>query len=1023
MGKERRAQAGMRWLFYILFMGVMVYLVFGTISSYENSEHMIQEGSVLNVAWERVYADNTRKQVSVPNNLDAKRGETVVLEAVLPEKIEEGNWLCFRSSQQDMRIYINEELRREYSTKETRTFGKTSASAYVFTKVYTEDAGKILRVEFSSNSIYAGTANQVYYGDRLAIWDDVARQYAPECLIAFLMVVLAITCIVFSNVIKFRSEKKIMLDYLGWGILMVAIWVLSENRLRQLIFPDVTVVSNLAYFCLMLLPLPFIAYINDIQEYRYRVWYYVIYWMVLLDFIICTVLQVLNIRDFFENILFMHGSILVVIILGVITTGIDIKEKRIESYKYVAIGLGVLMISAIAEIVKVYLNNGQMSGSLICLGMIFLLIMAASKTGKDVMNMDRQMQSALSDNASKVSFLAKMSHEIRTPINTLIGMNEMIARENQDKELETYIKNAQSAGRTLLALVNDILDFSRMESGHLNLTENVYQLASLVNDEVHMIQARAEKKFLEVVVNVDEKLPSYLYGDEVRIKQIISNLLSNAVKYTEKGTVTFSVSGDSSDEGEFFLRIAVADTGVGIQEKDLSKIFESFSRLEEKKYQNIEGTGLGLNLIKTLVEEMEGEIKVRSIYGKGSLFTVVLPQKVIDATPVGMRTEAFREEKEQLEKYQSGFVAPHARILAVDDNEMNHAVVKGFLKRTQVQLDTVLSGTDCLELCKENAYDIILMDHMMPEPDGIETLRLIRQQENGKNHRTPVIVLTANAVAGSREMYLSEGFAEYLSKPISPDKLENALRKFLPENLILPADAVEDEKKEPVSSRENLVMAEELPIQEHGRQISMKLGMSYCNGDEEMYFDLLDAYYKQGLRYVEILEKYFAEKDWKNYAVTAHALKSTSLNVGARSFSDEAKNHEMAGKEEKEDWIIRNWESFYQSLKEVLQEAADMLQENAGEEVVTETVADSQLTELSQEEYMEQCRQLLELIRNYEMSASEEKIQQMKTQTMEGLEPEKVQEMLAGLQEAIDGFDYAGAEELLETWMNGVVAE
>ena len=1054
MKKNTKVHVLMKAIFYLLVAGSVVYMLLGLFLLPSETDAFKDQCRPLNAEWERVYPDASRESITLPARLAAERNERVTVEAALPQIVEGGSWLCLRSAYQDMKIYINGHLRQEYTTVHSRPFGRTSAGAYVFVKLYASDAGKALRVETITDSNNTGIMDTVYYGDKVAIWRELIRLYGTELAMAVIMFILAFISILFSIVYKLSHTRRGVLGYLGWGILLVAIWIICENRLRQLIFSNISVPENLIYFSKMLLPVPFMVYIDNIQEGRYQKTYLSLCLLSIANLFLCTALQFSGAVDFLDTMILMHAMIIAAGVAGFVTIVLDIRKKCIEDYKFVAVGLAVFVLTSVTEIGKIYVIHVDPNGCIVSAGLIFLLTMAVAKAGRDVLRLERERQSALTDNASKVSFLAKMSHEIRTPINTIIGMNEMIARENKDPALESYIENTQNAGKALISLVNDILDFSRIESGHLQLTENVYQLASLINDEVHMIQVRAEKKQLEVVVNVDDKLPSYLYGDEVRIKQVVSNLLTNAVKYTEEGSITFSVYGQYSDAGEFSLYFSVADTGVGIQEKDLSKIFDSFSRAEEKKYQNIEGTGLGLNIIKKLVEEMQGEIKVRSVYGRGSLFTVVIPQKIISAEPTGVKAEAFEEERSQLGSYRTAFVAPQAKILAVDDNEMNLAVVKGFLKRTQMQLDTALSGEKCLELCKEKRYDVILMDHMMPEPDGIETLRLLRQQLEGYNLHTPVVVLTANAVAGSREEYLAKGFAEYLSKPILPDKLEKVLRQFLPEAMIIPMEEPE-ETQEIANSVVLNTLVEELSqelreeaapeVQEQPEavqqatqetavqptamqptvmqsaekqpegQISHELGLFYCNGDEEMYGEMLEAYYKQGMQYAQTLPEYFEKKDWKNYAIITHAMKSSSLNIGAREFSNIAKEHEMAGKEEKADWITENWESFYESFKELLKEAEGLLQ-------IQEPSSESEEEpeELTREEYLKECEMLMEYIRNYEMSACEEQIRRLQSISPEGLDPKKNREICEQLKSAIDEFDYAKAEELLQDWMNGV---
>ena len=396
---------------------------------------------------------------------------------------------------------------------------------------------------------------------------------------------------------------------------------------------------------------------------------------------------------------------------------------------------------------------------------------------KDMLNAEKEKQVAIAASESKARFLASMSHEIRTPINIVIGMNEMILRENQDETIQEYAYNIKGASHMLLGLVNDVLDLSKIEAGKLQIVECDYHTSSLLNDVVLGVKGYMNQKQLRLNLEMDETIPAVLNGDEIRIKQILNNLLSNAVKYTDEGSVTFSAKAVMR-ENDFSLLFTVTDTGRGIRQEDLDKLFEGFIRLEMDKNRYIEGTGLGLNITKLLVDNMGGTIEVHSEYGKGSSFTVSIPQKIIDVSPMGDLQQAYKQEvkKNSDEKL---LYAPDKKILVVDDNKMNLTVIGALLKRSKLQVEFATSGMECLEKAKVNKFDLILMDHMMPEMDGIQTFHYIRETDGCMNQQTPVIVLTANALDGMREYYMGEGFADYLSKPIEADKLEQVLGRLL----------------------------------------------------------------------------------------------------------------------------------------------------------------------------------------------------------------------------------------------------
>ncbi len=395
----------------------------------------------------------------------------------------------------------------------------------------------------------------------------------------------------------------------------------------------------------------------------------------------------------------------------------------------------------------------------------------------------RQQEELEQISESKNSFFASMSHEIRTPINTIIGLNEMILRESGEEMTKEYARNILSAGKMLLSLVNDVLDLSQMEMKKMEILPMEYQTVELFGNLIDMIQVRLKEKKLEFLLDIDENLPSVLLGDMKRISQVALNILTNAAKYTQEGSVTLSVQMDAAAEENGLLKITVTDTGIGIRKEDLEHIYDSFLRADARKNRKVEGSGLGLSITKQLVDLMDGEITVDSIYTKGSVFTVSLPQKIVDRTPIGY-VKFLSGTREKTDEYRRSFEAPEARILLVDDNPMNALVESRLLKETKIEIDLAENGAQCLEMTKRKFYHVILMDYMMPEMDGIQTMRRMRRQENGLCRDSAVIVLSANTEAEFRSQCLEEGFDDYLEKPIQGTVLETAILKFLPEDII-----------------------------------------------------------------------------------------------------------------------------------------------------------------------------------------------------------------------------------------------
>ena len=515
--------------------------------------------------------------------------------------------------------------------------------------------------------------------------------------------------------------------------------------------------------------------------------------------------------------------------------------------------------------------------------------------------------SAESANQAKSDFLANMSHEIRTPINAVLGMNEMILRESrQGRELPAgqgeevrksfdqignYAREVEGAGRSLLTIVNDILDFSKIEAGRMELVKGRYRLGDLLDQVTGMVLIKAREKGLRFTLNTKEPLPENLFGDERRIREILMNILNNAVKYTEQGFVRFTVRAGAQENSTVRMIFSVEDSGIGIRQKDMDKLFTKFQRLDMERNSTVEGSGLGLVITRSLLDMMGGTISVESEYGKGSVFTVVIPQLIVEADPAG---EALKQEPESRKTadYRGTLYAPDARVLVVDDTKMNLMVSVSLLKGTGIRVDTALSGAEAITLAQKNAYDVIFMDQRMPEMDGTETLRRIRQAEDSPNGRTPVICLTADAVVGARERYLAEGFSDYLAKPVNGGKLEAMLAKYLPAGKIVTAA---DEKANGPEEDETAVPEdgdEYALLREAG--IDPDTGLHYCQGDGELYRSLLADYCLEYPEKSAAVRRTFRVQDWKNYGIYVHALKSSSRMLGAGDLSAAAARLEAA---------------------------------------------------------------------------------------------------------------------------------
>ncbi len=904
----------MQIFFGIAVFAVITFLFVGQIVAPSESDVRQLDCRIFDADWYQVLDNGERIPFDFPGKVEAEHGEVITLTTNLPDEISRGANLCFRSVWQDVDIYVGDELRRSYNTEDTRPFGENSAFRYLFVELEEEDAGKELIYQFSSKSKYAGKTYTCYIGDNGGIWGYLLKQSFIRTMIAVFLLIMSVCCILICFILKVVYKKKLALNYLSWAIFLCASWMLSEIEFRQTVFSNVSVLTNYTYWTLMLIPIPLILYINEIQNGYYQKVYTVPIIYAATIFIVATVLQIFDIAQFVEMLPFIHGGLLISILDIIVTITIDTVKKRIIEYASVGIGIYGMLVTAIGELVLYYVGASTTLGTVLALGLVFLLVMAIIKTGQDLLSTEQKEQQALAAKEAQAKFLANMSHEIRTPINAVIGMNEMILRESKDEAVRGYAHNIQSASNMLLGLINDVLDFTKIESGQLELVEDTYRLADLIRDELVLLNARVAGKPISTELDINPNLPAKLCGDELRIKQVITNLLSNAVKYTKEGCVTLKIYSTQVEADVINLCFEVKDTGIGIKESDLEHLFDSFKRLELNKNRSVEGTGLGLTITKQLVEQMNGSILVESVYGKGSKFIVSIPQKVIEVQPIGKLDAIMHERREEKEAGKGGFTAPEAKVLVVDDNAMNLTLMKELLKRTKIQVDLAASGKECLEFTKNKKYDLIFMDHMMPELDGVETLQLLRADVNNANVKTVVLALTANASADSEEFYLGYGFDGYFAKPIQTDKLDKLLVQYLPKELVhmerqeVSSDVVREEVCEAVAQVSQEVL-----------YIDRETGLSYCMNSEPFYAQIRGTFCKQARKYQPQLEECFSARNWKEYGIIAHAIKGNAQNIGAVKFSELSLQHELAGKNEDEGFIQAEYVNYVATLESLIE--------------------------------------------------------------------------------------------------------
>ncbi len=578
-------------------------------------------------------------------------------------------------------------------------------------------------------------------------------------------------------------------------------------------------------------------------------------------------------------------------------------------------------------------------------------------------------------NRAKSDFIANMSHEIRTPMNAVVGLSELILEESSGRKRYEYASNIKSAALNLLTIINDILDFSKIEAGKMVIVEDEYYPQSLFDGAVSLVKINAIHKGMRVKLEIDKNMPCKLYGDEGRIRQILINLLNNAIKFTNKGYVLLKASYEVVDTDIIDLILRVEDTGIGIKEADMKKIFEMFQQIDMSKNREQEGTGLGLAITKSLVQLMDGDIQVQSIYGKGTIFTVRIRQKVMDARSIEEKpVSEIVDVKPQVTLFKS----PDYRVLVVDDNAMNRKVAISILELYNFQIDEVDSGSRAIELVKEKPYDLILMDHMMPIMDGIEATEIIQQDcgENGKN--AIIIALTANALQGAREQYLECGFNDYLSKPFERKQMHELLDRWVPKERRMTIEDAADEVTDILVTKRS---------------------------------ELLRIFYLEGKSKVNLLRELLMKEDYDNYCIEVHGLKSSAANIGKEELSELAKFHEMAAKNGRVNDIHDNFYQLMQSYEGVLQEIETELQQAKANQRLTKKV----YTKL---ELIERLQDALAKLENFNPKGTKKILEDMCQSSL----AEDVQDSIEQILELLQLYEDDKAEESLNELLQRVTA-
>lgn len=861
--------------------------------------------------------------VSLPYEGTSAPGEMIVFQHRLPQ-VFAGRTLAFYSNESTVRVSLNGDVIYQYGVESQRMFGKSPGNRINLVDLPDQIGDGLLTIELiSSHENAASMLGKVTVASRDIVILQLIESNLVNLLSCITMLISAVVFLLLGIVCVRTGQKTYGVFWLAALGIDAGLFYLIKTETLSIFYGARAIYSMGQYLFIMLIPLFVLLHMQyNMEKIRPRL-FKIFFAATTANVFVQLFLQTANLYDLLDMVVCTEILFDLILVIGAVLFAREamVYKKRTDwllSALCTMLLLGEFIGEYLPEAVH-FNDNKDHSQYAMTIFLLVLVMLHTFQVTRDYKRAaEKSAKLALAASEAKGKFLANMSHEIRTPINAVLGMDEMILRESTETKVREYAMDIFTAGQALLSIVNDILDLSKIESGKMEIIPVNYEVSSMIHDLSNMTELRAKKKDLHFHVEADREIPCTLYGDDVRIRQVLTNILTNAVKYTQEGDIWFRVNSIKKENGKITLHFEVEDTGAGIREEDIPKLYAEFERIEEDKNRHIEGTGLGMSITRQLLQMMNSQLEVASVYGEGSKFSFDLEQDIVEDKPIGDFEKSIQRLAADF-TYEAGFTAPDAEVLVVDDNAINRKVFQSLLHQTQVKVTEAESGAQCLELTGKKRFDMIFLDHMMPEMDGIETLRRMKAEPDNLCRDIPVIALTANAISGAREKYLESGFDDYLSKPIVSAKLEKMLRDRLPEELVKKQDASESaqqsKRAEEASNLEQLPMVEGLDWNYAWMHLT----------DMELMRTTVVSFYEQIPSAAEKLcacyEDICTAGELQGYRIQVHSMKSLAASLGIIPLAGMAKILEDAAAKGQQETIhslhpvfIAEWNGYTEKL-------------------------------------------------------------------------------------------------------------